>query len=182
MINRNLGNILLLNLVLNTTKLQNLSHVFEEECGKDTLFAGLSSSDLYSRLVSNTKFNLLSEEDKLKFLFVKKGMENEVNKTELHDFEMQSFATEAHNRTSSSLKTSRTNIVFCNFNENKMLKPDDWLVYDGTNGNIYINLDKDYSVSRPSFLLECINTATRQHNIYQSIFKILKQPESFSDR
>jgi len=179
---KSLGRMLLFNLVLNTKELSSLVGVDFNERGADTIFASILPKDLYSRLLSNVDFNKLSESDKSKFLFLRKENENTVNKKELHDYEIQLFGVEAHNRTAKSLGVPKTNIVYCNFSENKKMDPSEWFVCDSANGNIYINIDKNYTIARPSFLVENINAATRQHSINQNIFKAIKNPNSLSDK
>ena len=182
MSDKSLGRILLLNLILNTKELSSLVMVDPNERGADTIFASLLPRDLYSRLISNIDFDGLSEADKSKFLFLRRENENTVNKKELHDYEMQLFGIEAHNRTAKSLGIPTTNIVYCNFSENKKMNPAEWYICDPINGNIYLNMDKNYSIVRPSFFVENINAATRQHSINQNIIKAMKEPNSLSDR
>ena len=180
--NKGLGSILLLNLVINTKGLSGLYDMLEEERGETTMFSTLTSRDLYPRLMSDIDFDTLSESEKTRFLFLRPEKAPFVDKKELHDYEMQFFAKEAHNRTSTALGVPRTNVVFCNFSENKMMNPLDWVLYDSVNDNIYINLDKDYSIARPTYLMENINAATRHHSIYQNIFRAMKDPDSLTDR
>lgn len=179
---KRIGSILLLNLVLNTKGLKSLYDSQSFDRGEDTMFSRLFPTDLYPRLLSDVDFERLSESDKSKFLFLRPDKEGEVDKKELHDYEMQFFAKEAHNRTSASLGTPKTNVVFCDFSKNKLMDPTNWVLYDCVNDNIYINLDKDYSIARPSYLLENINGATRHHNIYHNILTALSNPNSLSDR
>ena len=179
---KRIGSILLLNLVLNTKGLKSLYDSQSLDRGEDTMFSRLFPTDLYQRLLSDVDFERLSEGDKSKFLFLRPDKEGEVDKQELHDYEMQFFAKEAHNRTAASLGTPKTNVVFCDFSKNKLMDPTNWVLYDCVNDNIYINLDKDYSIARPSFLLENINGATRHHSIYQNILTALSDPNSLSDR
>ena len=180
--NKGLGSILLLNLVINTKGLSGLYDMLEEERGETTMFSTLTSRDLYPRLMSDIDFDTLSEPEKTRFLFLRPEKAPFVDKKELHDYEMQFFAKEAHNRTSTALGVPRTNVVFCNFSENKMMNPLDWVLYDSVNDNIYVNLDKDYSIARPTYLMENINAATRHHSIYQNIFRAMKDPDSLTDR
>ena len=119
--NKALGSILLLNLVLNTKGLQSLYDSSEIARGEDTMFARLFPNDLYPRLLSDVDFEKLSEGDKSKFLFLRPDKEGEVDKKELHDYEMQFFAKEAHNRTSASLGVPKTNVIFCDFSQNKLM-------------------------------------------------------------
>lgn len=180
--NKGLGSILLLNLVLNTKGLSGLYDMLEEERGETTMFTNIPARDLYPRLMSDIDFDALSEQDKTRFLFLRPEKAPFVDKKELHDYEMQQFAREAHNRTSTALGVKNTNVVFCNFSENRMMNPLDWVLYDSVNDNIYVNLDKDYSIARPTYLMENINAATRHHSIYRNIFKAMSDPDSLSDR
>ena len=180
--NKGLGSILLLNLVINTKGLSSLYDMREVERGEKTMFSGIPASDLYPRLMSDIDFDTLSEQDKTRFLFLRPEKAPFVDKKELHDYEMQYFAREAHNRSATSLGAPITNVVFCNFTENKMMNPHDWILYDSVNDNIYVNLDKDYSIARPSYLMENINAATRHHSIYHNIFRAMSDPDSLSDR
>ncbi|MBR4002888.1 MAG: hypothetical protein IKI95_02315 [Clostridia bacterium] len=179
---KSLGSILILNLILNTKGLKSLYDSSQLSRGEDTMFARLHPVDLYQRVLSDVDFDKLSESDKSKFLFLRPDKESEVDKKELHDYEMQFFAKEAHNRTAQSLATPKTNVVFCDFSKNKLMDPTNWVLYDCVNDNIYVNIDKDYSIARPSFLLENINGATRHHSIYQNILTALTNPNSLSDR
>ena len=179
---KSLGKILLLNLVLNTKGLSSLAEINFDERGQDTIFASLFPKDLYSRLISTTNFDSLSEDEKSRFLFLKKESEGSVDKSELHDYEMQLFGVEAHNRAAASLGVPKTNVVYCNFTANKQMPAEEWVMFDAVNSNIYINLDKDYSIARPSLLVENINAATRQHSITQNILQAIKDPNSLSDR
>lgn len=179
---KSLGKILLLNLILNTKGLSTLAETNFDEKGQDTIFASLFPKDLYSRLISTTDFDNLPEDEKSKFLFLKSESEGKVDKQELHDYEMQLFGVEAHNRSAASLGVPKTNVVYCNFTQNKQMPPDEWVMFDAVNSNIYINLDKDYSIGRPSLLLENIHAVTRQHSITQNILKAIKDPNSLSDR
>ncbi|MBQ3047420.1 MAG: hypothetical protein IJD48_00190 [Clostridia bacterium] len=180
--NAKLASILLLNLVSNTKALSNVFDAMGQERGEDTPFYSLFPQDLYIRLLSDIKFSELSESQKSTFLFLRKDKEHEVDKQDLYNYEMQFFAKEAHNRTAAVLKAPRTNIVFCDFSKSRSMRGDSWVLFDGYNDNIYINLNKDYSRSRPSFLLENINGATRHHSIVNSIFKGLESPEAIDDR
>ena len=179
---KSLGKILLLNLVLNTKGLSSLAEINFNERGQDTIFASLFPKDLYSRLISTTNFDSLPEDEKSRFLFLKKESEGSVDKSELHDYEMQLFGVEAHNRAAASLGVPKTNVVYCNFTANKQMPAEEWVMFDAVNSNIYINLDKDYSIARPSLLVENINAATRQHSITQNILQAIKDPNSLSDR
>lgn len=180
--NRNLGSILLMNLVLNTKSLTSLSDMPTVGKGEETMFARLYPQDLYARLLSNTDFDALSEAEKTRFLFLRPEKEGQVDKKELHDYEMQFFTKEAHNRTCAALGVPKTNIVFCDFSKNPAMDPTNWVLYDGVNDNIYVNIDKDYSIARPTYLLENINGATRHHSIYQNILKAMREPDALSDR
>ena len=180
--NKGLGSILLLNLVLNTKGLSSLYDMKDVEKGEATMFAGIPAYDLYPRLMSDIDFDALSEPEKTRFLFLKPDKAPFVDKKELHDYEMQVFAKEAHNRSSASLKVPKTNVIFCDFTQNPMMDPTNWVLYDCVNDNIYINLDKDYSIARPSYLMENINAATRQHSIYHNIFRAMSDPDSLTDR
>ena len=180
--NKGLGSILLLNLVINTKGLSSLYDMQGTERGERTMFSTLSASDLYPRLMSDIDFDALSDQDKTKFLFLRPDKAPFIDKKELHDYEMQYFAKEAHNRSTAALNAPMTNVVFCNFTENRMMNPHDWILYDSVNDNIYVNLDKDYSIARPSYLMENINAATRQHSIYHNIFRAMSDPDSLSDR
>lgn len=180
--NAKLCSLLLFNLVANTKSLKNILDSNSIEKGEETPFSVISSHEMYSRMLSDIDFKSLSEKDKTALLFLRQDKEDEVDKNDLYYYETQFLTKEAHNRTSAQLGVSKTNVVFCNFQDNKHMNPDDWVLFDGTNGNIYVNLDKDYSKARPSFLLENINAVTRHHSVYQNIFKAIKEPESFSDK
>ncbi len=179
---KTLGSLLLVNLILNTKNLSSIENLSHEERGEETMFKTLFPSDLYPRLLSDVDFSRLSEKDKSRFLFLRPELEGEVNKQELHDYEMMFYAKEAHNRTCLSLGVPKTNIVLCDFSQNPTMDPTNWVLYDGANDNIYVNIDKDYTIARPSFLLESLNGATRHHSIYQNIFTATKDPNSLSDR
>jgi len=180
--NKALGSLLLINLILNTKNLSSIQTLSEEPRGEETMFHGLYPQDLYPRLVSDIDFSKLSEEEKSKFLFLHPAKEGQVDKQELHDYEMMFFATESHNRTCASLGVPKTNIILCDFTKNPSMDPNNWVLYDGANDNIYVNIDKDYTISRPSFLLENLNGATRHHSIYQNILTAAKDPNALSDR
>lgn len=179
---RKVGSILFLNLITNTKELKDLYDAESLESGEETVFSKLLPKDLYSRLLSDIDFSRLSEEDKTAFLFLKPEYAQSVDKQELHDLEMQNFVTEAHNRACANLGVPKTNIVFCDFSKNPLMDYTMWTLYSTANNNIYFNLEKDYSIARPSMLVENINAVTRHQSIYLNILKALKEPSSLSDR
>lgn len=180
--NRGLGSILLLNLVLNTNALKNLQTTMEQGKEFDTTFAGLLPPYLYSRLVSDIDFDKLSEDEKTAFTFLAKEKEGSYNKKNLRDAEMPMFVQAAHINTCKELGVKPTTVIPCSFGEGNPLDSGQWATYSSYNGNVYINADKDYSIARPSFLLENVNSATRQHSIYQNIFTAISNPQSLSDK
>ena len=181
--NRVMGSILLLNLVLNTETLSNLQSTMQNGKDIDTTFAGLTAQYLYPRVISDIDFDKLSEEDKTAFTFLAKDKEGLYNKKHLRDAEMPMFVQAAHMRTCAELGVKPTKVIPCSFGEGNPLDPGQWATYSSFNGNVYINADKDYSIARPSLLLENVNSATRQHSIYQNIFGALDTSvQPLSDR
>lgn len=167
---RTLGGVLLFNLILNSEALTNLQSTMKQEKDVDRTFASLTAPYLYPRVVSDIDFDKLSEEDKTAFTFLAKEKEGFYNKKHLRDAEMPMFVQAAHINTCGKLGVKPTKVIPCSFGEGNPLNPGQWVTYSSFNGNIYINADKDYSIARPSFLLENVNAATRQHSIYQNIF------------
>ena len=178
-----MGSILLTNLILNTRALQSAQEMSAQPKDTSTTFSGLLPQHIYPRIISDMDFTRLSEEDKSAYLFLAKEQEGKVDKLDLYQYEMQLYSQEAHNKTARALGVSPTMVLPCEFSKSKgITNPDGWIIYDVVNGNMYVNAEKDYSVARPSYLLENINASTRQHSIVQNIFKALTDPQSLSDR
>lgn len=178
-----LGSILLTNLILNTKALQSAQEMVSVQKDTTTTFSILSPQQIYPRIVSDIDFLRLSEADKSQYLFLAKEQEGKVDKYDLYTYEMQLFSQEAHNRTAQALGVNPTMVLPCEFSKSKGISnPTGWIIYDVVNSNMYVNAEKDYSIARPSFLLENINASTRQHSIFQNIFTALTNPESLTDR
>lgn len=177
---KELGAILLTNLVLNTQNLSRLNNRKMDLLGGGKFIEELSPNNLYSRLLASTKFDELSEDEKRKFLFLRKDAA--VDDKENYNKIMKSFVKEAHKRTCGSLGVDETKIVYCDFRENPALYSTFASVYDYNNGNIYINSGLDYSKKSPSSFLEEINTRTRSHSIHKNIICAIENPDALSDK
>lgn len=178
-----MGSILLTNLILNTKALQSAQEMTKIEKDTTTTFSGLTPQHIYPRIVSDIDFLRLSEEDKSRYLFLASNQEGKVDKLDLYQYEMQLFSQEAHNKTARDLGVKPTMVLPCEFSKSRGISdPTGWIIYDVVNSNMYVNAEKDYSIARPSYLLENINASTRQHSIFQNIFKALTDPASLSDR
>lgn len=175
------GSLLFLNLILNSVHLKSIYE--SKDIPKDTQspFASLTPQYLYPRLLSDIKFDKLSEADKTALTFLDVSKQNFYNKKELWQTEVPMFAQEAHNNTCRALGIKPTQIIPCMFRDNAAMNADKWSIYDTANTNIYLNMGKDYTIGRPSLLLENINAVTRQHQIYQNILTATTDPESLSD-
>lgn len=170
-----------LNLILNSTALKNVYD--SKDIAKDTQspFASLTPQYLYPRLLSDIKFDKLSEADKTALTFLDVSKQNFYNKKELWQTEIPMFAQEAHNNTCRALGIKPTQIIPCMFRDNAAMNADKWVIYDAANSNIFLNMGKDYTIARPSLMLESVNAATMQHKIYQDILRATTDPESLSD-
>ncbi|MBQ9792255.1 MAG: hypothetical protein IJW32_00720 [Clostridia bacterium] len=178
-----MGSILLTNLILNTKALQSAQEMMSVPKDTTTTFSALTPQHIYPRIVSDIDFLRLSEADKSQYLFLAKEQEGKVDKYDLYTYEMQLFSQEAHNRTAAALGVKPTLVLPCEFSKSRGISdPTGWIIYDVVNGNMYVNAEKDYSIARPSYLLENINASTRQHSIFHNIFKALTDPSSLSDR
>lgn len=177
---KELGAILLTNLVLNTKNLSRLNGRKMDSLSEGRFIEELSPKNLYSRLLVSTKIDELSEDEKRKFLFLRKDMP--VDDKSNYNKIMKSFVREAHKRTCGALGVDETKIVYCDFKENLALISTFASVYDYNNGNIYINKGLDYSKKNPSSFLEEINTRTRSHSIHKNIICAIENPDALSDK
>lgn len=177
---KELGAILLTNLVLNTKNLSRLNSRKMDSLSEGRFIEELSPNNLYSRLLASIKFDELSEDEKRKFLFLRK--DTPVDDKENYNKIMKSFVREAHKRTCGALGVDETRIVYCDFKENPALYSTFASVYDYNNGNIYVNSGLDYSKKSPSSFLEEINTRTRSHSIHKNIIYAIESPDALSDK
>lgn len=176
---RELGAILLTNLVLNSETLSRLANKRVDSFCANVFFEKLDPKNLYARLLTNVDFEKLSGDEKRKYLFADrdanvddKGFQRKVTKE---------FVKEAHKRTCDVLGVDTTRIVYLDFKDNSELDPNYCSVYDYSNGNIYINSGLDFSQKSPSYFLEELNTRTRSHAIHKNIMTAIKDPEALSD-
>lgn len=177
---RELGAILLTNLVINSETLSRLSNKRVDSFCTNIFFEKLDPRNLYARLLTNVEVDKLSDDEKRRYLFA--GKDVDINNKGLQNRITKELVKEAHKRTCDSLGVGETRIIYCDFNENPAFDASFCSVYDYSNGNIYFNNKQDYSKKSPSYFLEEINTRTRSHAIHKNIEMAITDPESLNDK
>lgn len=178
---KELGAILLTNLVLNTEVLSRGNRKSVDVLDSYNALDNLSANKLYSRLLAGAKFAGMGNSQKRDFLLAPQSVEDGKLDT-LYSKRMKEFVMQAHKRSCDSLGVGETKIVYCDFKANPALDEDFFSVYDFNNGNIFINNNISYEKQTPSYFLEELNTRTRSHSISRNIFKAIQSPDSLGDK
>lgn len=175
-----LGRLFLANLMLNCEALSRFEAEYKNRGDVRTMFMNLPPKYLYSRLLATTKFDSLPQYKKDEFIFKKFGSkDNMFSDREVYDAEMQAFVQEAHNRTCKALGVKPTVVRFLEFSKQGL--PDTWAAFSTPTDEILLNVEKDYSITRPSLLVELINSMSKEHAIHANILTAMKNPEALSD-
>lgn len=176
-----LGQLLLLNLFLNSKVLNNIWKNPVEHPKTRTILGFFSDKEIYSRLLSSIEFDKLSQRNKDEFLFKRYCRFNGISDDKLYSMALATLAQEAHNRTCRSLGVKPTRIRIGDF-EKSGLNEDGVACYDILNDEIFLNIKKIYSQPRPSLLLETINSCTFEHAVYNSMITALQDSEKVDDK
>jgi len=179
---KSLGKLLFTNLFLNSAVLKSFSSSKPEKF--DNPFSFLPNTHLYSRLLTSTHFFRLPQSEKDKYLF--KDMQTPKTQIPLSDFslyfaEYTSFLNEAHTRSCKYLGIPQSTVQLKDFSEDKQFNPNGFLTLDSATGEIFVNENKNFTLTRPSFLVEMINNATMQYGVFKNMIACVKNPEKVGD-
>ena len=174
------GKLLLTNIFLNCEDLLAFKQSHEKVVSSD-IFKELPNEELYSRVLSTTKFEKLSQKDKDLFLFKNFNSSNkQILDEQMYEIEMLGFINQIHNRSCQDLGVKPTQISFVNF-KNEALANSVYGCFNMTTDEIYLNVEKDLYNQNPAFLVKLINGLTMEHAIYSNILTALANPEALSN-
>ena len=177
---KTLGGFIFPNLFLQSDALSKFLKSYSEEKTPERLFASLSNKDLYSRLLTTINFDLLPQAKKDEYLFKLPGSYKGVSDEEMYDKEVACFIEEAHYRACEDLNVKPAKIRFIPF-EKINLDENIGAVYAMSINTILFNTQKDYVNTRPTLLVEVINSVTKQYSAYCNMIDAFKNPDKLTD-